>query len=229
MADLYQHVAVITGASGALGEWVTKAFLKAGAQVVGIARESRPPSANIRWVAGDLTSASGASAALDAAQGVHNRIDSLIHLAGGFSGGKVLADTEPEAFDAMFDANVRSAFLAIRAVIPHMRASGGGRIVLTASRAALEPAPQAALYAASKAALVSLARTVAAEEAKYGITANAVLPGTMDTDKNRAAMPSADFSKWVKPADVAALMVHLVSPAGAAITGAAIPVLGRDV
>ena len=229
MADLHQHVAVITGASGALGEWVTKAILEAGARVVGIAREAKSSSGNIRWVAGDLTSANGASAALEAAHDVHKRIDSLIHLAGGFAGGKALAETEPDAFDAMFDVNVRSAFLAIRAAVPRMRAGGGGRIVLTASRAALEPAPQAALYAASKAALVSLARTVAAEEAKHGITANAVLPGTMDTDKNRAAMPGADFSRWVKPADVAALMVHLVSPAGAAITGAAIPVLGRDV
>jgi NAD(P)-dependent dehydrogenase (short-subunit alcohol dehydrogenase family) len=229
MADLHQHVAVITGASGALGEWVSKAFLEAGARLVGIARQTKASSENIRWVAGDLTSPGGASEAIEAAHGVHKRIDSLIHLTGAFAGGKAFADTEPEAFDAMFDVNVRSAFLAIRAAVPHMRAAGAGRIVLTASRAALEPAPQAALYAASKAALVSLARTAAAEEAKHGITVNAVLPGTMDTDKNRAAMPGADFSKWVKPADVAALMVHLVSPAGAAITGAAIPVLGRDV
>lgn len=212
-----------------MGEWVTKAFLDAGARVIGIVRNAKASSADITWIAGDLTSAEGASAAIESAHGVHKRIDSLIHLAGAFAGGKALADTEPDGFDAMFNVNVRSAFLTIRAAVPHMRAAGSGRVVLTASRAALEPAPHAALYAASKAALVSLARTVAAEEAASGITANAVLPGTMDTAPNRAAMPVADFTKWVKPSDVAALMVHLASPAGGAITGAAIPVLGRDV
>src|SRR5215469_16208911 len=122
MADFHKHVAVITGASGALGEWVTKAFLEAGAHVVGIAREAKSSSGDIRWVSGDLTSANGVSAALEAANGVHKRIDSLIHLAGGFAGGKALSETEPDEFDAMFNVNVRSAFLAIRAAVPRMRA-----------------------------------------------------------------------------------------------------------
>src|SRR5215472_528718 len=121
MADLHQHVAVITGASGALGEWVTRAFLEAGARVIGIARETKASPGSIHWVAGDLTSPGGASAAVEAAHNVYKRIDSLIHLAGAFAGGKALADTEPEAFDAMFEVNVRSAFLAIRAAVPPMR------------------------------------------------------------------------------------------------------------
>jgi len=220
MADLANHVAVITGASGALGEWVTKAFLGAGARVIGIGRSEK--------IEADLSSADSAQAALQQAHSIHGQIDSLIHLVGGFAGGVDLADESPATFDAMFDTNVRTTFNVIRAVIPIMRRANHGSIVLTASRSAVEPSPNSALYGAAKAAVISLARSAAAENSKFGITVNAVMPGTMDTAKNRAAMPAADYSTWVKPSQVAELMVFLASPAAQSITGAAIPILGKQ-
>jgi NAD(P)-dependent dehydrogenase (short-subunit alcohol dehydrogenase family) len=123
---------------------------------------------------------------------------------------------------------MRSAFLMMRAVLPHMRAQGSGRILAIGSKAAVEPAPMAALYAATKAALVSLVRTVARENIDRNITANILLPGTMDTPANRAADPAADFSKWVQPTQVAELLVHLMSDASSQISGAVIPVLGAE-
>jgi NAD(P)-dependent dehydrogenase (short-subunit alcohol dehydrogenase family) len=222
MANLNGHVAAITGVSGDLGGWVRQAFLAAGANVVGLARRNAEISA-------DLSSADSATAAIKAAHAVHGRLDSLIHLVGAFAGGAELADEAPATFDAMFDANVRSAFYAIRAVTPLMRAAGQGRMVLVASRPAVEPSPGAALYGASKAALVALTRSVAAENRQHRITANVVMPGTMDMPKNRAAMPTADFSKWVKPSQVADVIAFLASNAADSISGASIPIFGSDV
>ena len=117
----------------------------------------------------------------------------------------------------------------IRAVLPHMRARGSGRILAIGSKAAVEPAPIAGIYAASKAALVSLIRTVARENSDRKITANVILPGTMDTPANRTSDPGADFSKWVDPAQVAALLVHLMSDHSSQISGAVVPILGGEV
>jgi NAD(P)-dependent dehydrogenase (short-subunit alcohol dehydrogenase family) len=114
----------------------------------------------------------------------------------------------------------------VRATLPRMRAQGSGRILAIGSRAAAEPSPMSGLYAASKAALVSLIRTVASENADRGITANVILPSTMDTPANRASMPAADFSKWVPTAQVASLLVYLASGDAAAVNGAVIPIYG---
>jgi NAD(P)-dependent dehydrogenase (short-subunit alcohol dehydrogenase family) len=128
----------------------------------------------------------------------------------------------------MMDLNVRSAFNIFRAVIPRMRAAGRGRIVAIASRAAAEPAANIAAYGVSKAALLSLVRSAAAENKDVGITVNAILPGTMNTVANRKADPKADFSRWIPLKDVADLVVFLTSNAAAQITGAAIPIYGRE-
>lgn len=226
--NLNDHVAVVTGASGGLGTWVTRALLDAGAKVIGIARKMSSTPGEFSGINADLNSSESAIAAINQAHSVHGRINSLIHLVGAFAGGAGLEFDAPSTFDAMFDANVRSAFYVARAVIPLMRAAGHGRLVLTASRAAIEPSPGVALYGASKAALVALTRSIAAENGKHGITANVVLPGTMDTPTNRSAMPNADYSKWVKPSQVAELMAFLVSPAADSINGAAIPVFGSE-
>jgi NAD(P)-dependent dehydrogenase (short-subunit alcohol dehydrogenase family) len=109
-----------------------------------------------------------------------------------------------------------------------MRAAGGGRIVAIGSRASVEPAANISAYGASKAALLSLVRTAALENMDAGITANAFLPGTMNTEANRKADPGADASRWVAPERVAAIAVFLASDAAAEITGAAIPVYGRE-
>jgi NAD(P)-dependent dehydrogenase (short-subunit alcohol dehydrogenase family) len=128
----------------------------------------------------------------------------------------------------MLDLNLRSAFHVIRAVLPILREQNGGRILAIGSKAATEPAPLAGAYAASKAALVSLIRTVARENSDRGISANIVLPGTMDTPANRAAQPDADRSKWVDPDQVAKLLVHLMADESSQINGAVIPVYGAE-
>jgi len=117
----------------------------------------------------------------------------------------------------------------LRAVIPSMRQAGRGRIVAISSRQAVEPAPNLSAYNTSKAALVALIRTAALENKDAGITANTILPGTMNTEANRKASPGADPSKWVQTERVASIAAFLVCEAGAEITGAAIPVYGLEI
>jgi len=128
----------------------------------------------------------------------------------------------------MMNLNLNAAFYVLRAVVPVMREAGRGRIIAIGSRQAVQPAANVGAYSASKAALVSLVQTVALENKDKNIRANAILPGTMDTPANRAAMPKANFDKWVKPAHVADLVVMLAGDVGGEITGAAIPVYGQD-
>jgi len=129
----------------------------------------------------------------------------------------------------MFDLNLNSTFYLLRAAIPALRRAGNGRIIAIGSRAALEPGAGVGAYSASKAAMVSLIRTVALENKDAGLTANVILPGTIDTPANRKAMPNADVSKWVQPATIASLIAWLAGEAGKDVNGAVIPVYGSDV
>ena len=223
-------IALVTGANGGLGTHVTKALLNAGFAVVGLApkvQQSDFDHPNFTALAASLDSLDAAQQATDSVIARFGKIDLLAHLVGGFAGGQTVASTDDATFKRMFDMNVSSAFHILRAVIPYMRKAGAGRIIAIGSRAAEDPGPTVGAYSASKAALVSLVRTVALENKDAGIAANIILPGTMDTAANRKAMPDADVSQWVQPASVADLIVWLAGEAGKDVTGAAIPVYGR--
>ncbi len=132
-------------------------------------------------------------------------------------------------FQRMLDLNLNSVFHILRAAVPALRQTGNGRVIAIGSRAAVDPGPSVGAYSASKAAMVSLIRTAALENKDAGLTANVILPGTMDTPANRQAMPGADFAKWVRPATVASLIVWLARDAGRDVNGAVIPVYGSEV
>jgi 3-oxoacyl-[acyl-carrier protein] reductase len=223
-------VVLITGAKGGLGTFVTERFLDAGASVVGTSRSIKQSDfSSSRFTAMPADFSSGA-AVRDLANQVVSRfgkIDALIHVMGGFAGGQSVADTDDKTWEQMRDLNLTSAFYVSRAVIPHMRKAKYGRIVAVGSLAAVEPHAGLGAYVVSKAAMATLIRTVALENADANITANVVLPGTMDTPNNRASMPTADFSKWVQPQDVASLIVYLAGEQAAQITGTVIPIQGR--
>ena len=224
-----ERTAFITGANGGLGTHVTKALLDAGFAVVGLApkiQQSDFNHPNFTALPAALDSLAAAKKAADTVIARFGRIGVLAHLVGGFAGGQTVADTDDATFQRMFDMNLNSAFHILRAVLPHMRKAGAGRIIAIGSRAAEDPGPTVGAYSASKAALVSLIRTVALENKDAGITANVILPGTMDTPTNRRDMPGADTSQWVHPASVASLIVWLAGDAGKDVTGAAIPVYG---
>jgi len=223
-------VALVTGADGGLGTQVTTALLDAGFMVVGLAPKIQTSTfdhPHFTALPATLDSLATAKSAVDTTLAHFGKIDVLAHLVGGFAGGQAVVDTDDATFQRMFDMNMNSAFHILRAVLPQMRKAGSGRIIAIGSRAAESPGATVGAYSASKAALVSLIRTVAVENKDAGITANVILPGTMDTPANRKAMPGADTSQWVRPASVASLIVWLAGDGGKDVTGAAIPVYGR--
>lgn len=215
---------LITGASGGLGGAVVDAFLSTGAAVVGVGSSAPPPRpGNFRGMAADLTTREGCELTVS----VSGAVDVLVHLVGGFSGGETIENSSDEEWDRMMTLNLRCALGMFRAVAPGMRTRKQGRIIAIGSRAGIEPAPHIAAYGASKAALIHLVRSLAAELKNAGITANVVLPSTIDTPTNRAASPGADFSAWVKPEAIASLLVWLASEQASAVNGAVIPIYGR--
>ena len=229
--DLHNKVIIITGAKGGLGTFVTNSFLESGARVVGVSRSIARadfPRENFLASPAELSSGENVRKLTDGVAAKWGRIDGLVHLIGGFAGGQSVAETDDATLDRMLELNLRSAFHMIRAVLPQMRAQGMGRIIAIGSKAAVEPAAMSGAYAASKAALVSLVRTVARENSDRRIAANVVLPGTLDTTANRASDPAADFLKWVHPCQLSKLLLYLASDAAAPISGAVIPVYGGE-
>src|ERR1700730_8436353 len=226
------RVVLITGAKGGLGTFVTQRFLGTGATVVGASRSISQedfPFPNFVAMPVDFTKSAAATSAIGSLVERYGKLDVLVHIVGALAAGKSVAETDDATWEQMRDLNLPSAFCVLRAAIPHMRKLGAGRIVAVGSLTAVEPHAGLGAYVTFKSALVSLVRTVALENKDAGVTANVVLPGTMDTPANRKAMPGADFSKWVKPADVADLILWLADERAGHVTGAAIPIDGSGV
>jgi len=225
-------VVVVTGANGGLGSYVTRAFLDAGATVAGTSKtvqQSDFAQPGFLAIPADVATQKGASALIDQVMGKFGKLQVLVHTVGGFVGGHPVADTDDATMQKMMDMNFNSLFQIARAATPALRASGDGRLVAIGSRAAVDPGPGVGAYAASKAAMVSLIRTIAAENRDAGLRANVILPGTIDTAANRKAMPNSDFTKWVRPAAIASLILWLAGDSGKDMNGTAIPIYGGDI
>lgn len=228
-SGLHQKTVLITGATGGLGRTVTRTFLDAGAAVYGVARKWEPgeiPAGGFKPLDGDVTRAADCRASIARVLAETGRLDAVVHLAGGFAGGSRLEETGEDTWDHMMNLNLRSAFLLFREALPVMRGASHGRLIAIGSRVGAEPAASMAAYIASKAALHALIQAIAAETKGTGITANALLPSIIDTPANRAAMPQADFSRWVAPQSIAAWLVWLASGVSADVNGSLIPIYG---
>ena len=221
-------IVVVTGASGALGKVVVSSALAKGARVAGIdhaASAMKATPERIEFGGVDLTDATEARKAIDAAASHFGKLDALINIAGGFAF-ETTAEGDPKTWQRMHALNVLTALNASRSAIPHLTASGAGRIINVGAMGALQAGAGMGAYAASKAGVHRLTEALAAEW-KGKITVNAVLPSTIDTAANRASMPDADFAKWVRPEELADVILFLASDAASAVTGALLPVNGR--
>jgi len=225
-------VVLITGAKGGLGSFVTQRFLGTGATVVGTSRSITKedfPEPNFVPLPVDFTKSVAVREAVESVVSRFGKLDVLVHVLGGFAGGKTVAETDDATWEQMRDLNLTSAFYVLRAAIPQLRKSGNGRIVAIGSLTAVEPHAGLGAYVTFKSALATLVRTVALENKDAGLTANLILPGTMDTPANRKAMRAADPSKWVQPGAVAELALFLAEDRAAQVTGTVIPIDGTNV
>lgn len=237
MNEHRQRVVLITGAGGNLGRAVAAAFAADGASLALLDRNAAAIEETItacrgqaaaRAFATDLIDPAAVESAIAAVMASFGRIDVLANIAGGFTMGPLVQDTADRDWDFMMNLNARTVFNTCRQVIPRMLAQGGGRIVNVSARAAAQGKGRMAPYCASKAAVITLTESLAAENRHTGINVNCILPGTIDTPQNRADMPDADFDHWVPPAALADVVFFLASDAARCVNGAAIPVYGQS-
>ncbi len=227
--DLKEKRIIITGAFGALGTAVVQAALQAGANVAAIDRAEAPPMGvdlgkAQRFGGVDLSDAASAKQAIEAAANKLGGLDALVNIAGTFRW-ETLADGKLETWDFLYHVNLRTAVAASQAALAYLRK--GGRIVNVGALSALKAGAGVGAYTASKSGVMRFTESLAEELKERDITVNAVLPSTIDTPANRKDMPKADFSKWIKPQQLADVILFLISDQASAITGALIPVVGR--
>jgi NAD(P)-dependent dehydrogenase (short-subunit alcohol dehydrogenase family) len=227
---------IVTGAAGNLGAAVAVELAQRGAKLVCTDRSAERLSAlagrlaqtteHLELATLDLSKLEDAAAMAQAALDRFGRIDGLVNTVGGFATGEVAVDAL-DRFDFLINLNAKTTLVTSAAVLPAMIARKHGRIVHIAAGIGNRGVAGLAAYSASKAAVMRIVESIAAEHDANGITANSILPSTIDTPQNRAAMPKADFSSWVTPAAIARVIAFLVSDDAAAVTGAAIPVTGH--
>lgn len=237
MQDFKGRTVIVTGATGHLGQATAQAFAARGASLALVARDQAGLAAmrqrlgtetDVATFAVDLLQPPAVSAMVDQVIARFGGLHALANLAGGFAMGPTVHETTDEDWDAMLNLNMRTLLNCVRATIPRFLEAGAGRIVNVSARAATRGSAHMAPYCVAKAAVVTLTESLADELRHTGIAVNCILPGTLDTPPNRAAMPDANHDAWVAPDALADVILFLASDAARAITGASIPVYGRS-
>ncbi len=228
---------MITGAAGGVGKIVTRAWLASGASVLAVDASDRHHEALRAFVgetdrlfvfSADLTSAEGALSMVREADRVFGGMDTLVHLVGGFAMGEFTSDETASDWERMIALNLNTSFHCFRAVIPGLRARGGGWIVAMGSKAVNAPPARTAAYVATKAALVGMALSVSEEVKGDGIHVNIIQAATIDTPANRADMGDKAAEKWVRAEDVAEATLYLCSERAGSSYGATLELYGKQ-
>ena len=230
-------VAVLTGATGGLGSALTARLMKRNYRIGATYLIPDEATAYEKAYSRDESQlllrrvnaieSSEISTFMDATANHFGRIDAVAALVGGWAGGRDVEDTDDVRFDRMIDLNLRSAFCTVRAAIPHLEAAGGGRILLVASRAAVDTPPGQAAFNIAKAGVVALAKSVAQELEDIKVTVNVILPSVIDTPATRDALPFSDYMSWPSPDEIAAVAEFVLAGEARVMSGAEIPVYGR--
>jgi NAD(P)-dependent dehydrogenase (short-subunit alcohol dehydrogenase family) len=221
ISGLDGRIALITGASGALGRAALKVFSDAGAIVCGC---DKAGAAQMRF---DVTDPEQALEAVDLVVRDHGRLDILLNIVGTWKPQSAVHEIADDMFDLLMAVNFKSVLNMSRSALPIMYDGQWGRIVNVGAKQGLQNTAKNSAYGVSKAAVIALTQSIAAESLPRGVTCNAVVPSTMDTPANRLGMPDADFAKWVQPTHVAETMAFLCTDAGGNINGATLPVWNR--
>jgi NAD(P)-dependent dehydrogenase (short-subunit alcohol dehydrogenase family) len=229
-------VAIVTGAVGNLGRATAKLLASRGRHIVAVDRDAASldamiatldqPERHIALAESDLADAAACDRILARALDRFWQVDGVVHTVGGFEAAPIAA-TGPEAWERMFRLNVITTANVFRAAIKEMRTRKSGSLVAIGAGAALHAPAGLSPYAAAKSAVLRLTESLADELKAEGIRVNAILPSTIDTPQNRAAMPAANYTAWVRPEELAAVIAFLLTDESSGVTGALIPVNGR--
>ena len=223
--DLSGRTVVVLGGRGALGRAVVTRLRDDGASVV--AADARPPGAeavsDVRHITVDLLDEASVSAALAAVAAPL----AVVNVVGGYTPPQAVADLDVSVLRQQFELNLVTAAIVTKYAMPLLAAQGGGAIVHTSSRVAAEKGENSFSYSVAKLGVVRLVEAAGAEGMRQGVRVNCIMPSIIDTPANRAAIPDADYDRWPKPEELAAVLSFLVSDDAALISGAAIPVYGR--
>jgi NAD(P)-dependent dehydrogenase (short-subunit alcohol dehydrogenase family) len=235
MLDFAGQSIIVTGAAGNLGAAIAQTLARLGANLTLSDMREAPLQHVAAGIGGtplliagaDVRTKEGARRVADACHARFGRVDGLANTVGTFKTATIVEGAADD-WSFLLDLNALSALRLSEATLPFMIDQGYGRILHVAAGAGARSFAGASVYAASKAAVMRITEAISEETKDYGVTANCIMPGTIDTPQNRAAMPDADFSTWVQPAAIAAVAAFLLSRDAGAVTGAALPVTGRQ-
>ena len=232
-----EPVVLITGAAGPAGVAAARHFADAGARLALAGRDAAKLTGigaslgvgSDRWLAadGDLREAEGAQSVVSATTERFGRIDVLLHLVGGWTGGTPLADLDPSVLRGMLEQHLWTTFNVVRLVVPGMVQRGWGRVAAVSSPLAAAPGAGMGAYGVAKAAEEALLGTLAREVAATGVTVNVVVVRTIDAEHKRELEPSPRNAGHTTPEELVDVLAYLASDAAAAVNGARIPMFGR--
>ena len=221
-----QPVAIVTGAAGVLGRAVSVRLAQQGARLAMLDVSPIPAHEGALALSCDLLDSNACTRALQQIQDTLGAPEILVNVAGGFAMADIV-NADDDVWEFLMDINVKTMLNMCRATVPAMLANAGlRRIINIGAVAGLQGAAAMGIYSASKAAVIRLTESLSAELKAQGVNVNCVLPSIIDTARNRADMPSADYSTWVAPESLAAVIAFLASADAVAVHGAAIPVTG---
>ncbi|MGZ5486686.1 MAG: SDR family NAD(P)-dependent oxidoreductase, partial [Nitrososphaeraceae archaeon] len=231
--DFSNRIVLVTGGTGALGRSITKAFIESNATVISsYVHDREEPTtqtehkSSIQLIKADITKEEEVSRLVSTVMDKYGPIDILVNVIGGIIGAKSVVELDEKEWDLMMAVNLKSAFFISKQVTRHMISSKYGKIIHISSKKGLHAEGSDSAYAASKSGLIRLVESLSEETKESNINENCLIPILIDTQANRKAMPNADFNKWVKPENLANVVLFLSSDEAKTITGAAIPTFG---
>ncbi len=225
----------VTGASGALGTVVVQRFAAEGANIVALDRTSESLTKLQEQIGTtipflplicNIFDEQEVRQSFEKAHATFGGIDILVATVGGINAQQMIADIPLEEWNRMMELNLTSTFLAIREMQRHLKGRAYGRIITIGAIGGLTPPAGRGAYAASKAGVIALTKSLAEEVKGSGITANVIVPSILRTRANIASMPNEDHMRWVSPEAVVSLMLHLCSDDGSAVNGAILQLFG---
>ncbi len=234
--DFGDKIVLITGGTGALGKEVSLAFLKSNAvAVITYVVDKEIPQLESKLgdlmkkamlIKSDISDEQQIKKTVSDVVKKYGRIDVLVNLVGGYLGGKKVTDMAEKEWDLMMNLNLKTAFLVSKHVVAQMVMQRSGKVIHVAARLGLKGIGSNSAYGASKSGLIRLVESLSDEVKDNNINVNCIMPSIIDTEANRKDMPDADFSKWVKPSEIARVVLFLASEDSRPLHGTAIPVYG---